>query len=324
MREYGAPPSRTREASRIVPAPPPGDLGQRLPACFRLKEAASVSTRSLKNAEISVTDCCCEQPDGEISSGLPEDDAYIVGLQLRDYPACESWEGGKLVARSDVRVGETHIYDIKRDPRFVQDKPFRMLGFYIPRAAFVAIAEEAHAPRVGELGYRPGTGWNDEVVKNLGRSMLSALDRPEQANRIFVDHVTIAIAAHVARAYGGWTAAPRPLRGGLAGWQQRRACALLDEHLDGSLPLRDLAAECGLSTGHFARAFRQSLGMPPHAWLLKRRVEVAQALMRDRRRSLSEIAVMAGFADQSHFARVFSKSVGVSPRAWRRELDQRS
>jgi transcriptional regulator GlxA family with amidase domain len=96
---------------------------------------------------------------------------------------------------------------------------------------------------------------------------------------------------------------------------------LLEAHLDGELGLREIAAECGLSAGHFARAFRQSIGVAPHAWLLRRRVDVAKSLMRDRRRPLAEVALTAGFADQSHFTRIFSRIVGVSPGAWRRCLE---
>ena len=75
----------------------------------------------------------------------------------------------------------------------------------------------------------------------------------------------------------------------------------------------------GLSVGHFSRAFRISTGLPPHQWLLRQRVKVAKQLMTVRDLPLSEIAISAGFANQSHFTRVFSASVGVSPAAWRSE-----
>lgn len=80
-----------------------------------------------------------------------------------------------------------------------------------------------------------------------------------------------------------------------------------------------LDAEFDLSVSHFSRAFRISTGLPPHQWLLRRRVEAAQQLMTVRDLPLSEIAISAGFANQSHFTRVFSAVVGVGPGAWRRE-----
>jgi AraC-like DNA-binding protein len=286
---------------------------------FRLEVVPTVIARALRKAEIMVGDCRSEQPDGALSDPFPQEDAYLVGLQLRDYRQCENWEDGRPVSRHDVRAGDTLLYDLKRDPRFVVDQPFHAMFFHVPRAVLDGIAEDAHVPPVGELDYEPGVGRRDEVVKSLGGSMVAALARPEQASRMFIDHVTLAIAAHVAQAYGGLQRVVAPIKGGLAGWQQRRACEMLDANLDGSLALRDLAAECGLSLSHFSRAFRTSTGVAPHQWLLRRRVDVAKTLMQDRRLPLSEVALSAGFADQSHFTRIFSKMVGISPNAWRRE-----
>ena len=107
-------------------------------------------------------------------------------------------------------------------------------------------------------------------------------------------------------------------RGGLAPWQERRAKELINANLDGKLPLSQLAEECGLSARHFARAFRQSIGVPPHRWLLSRRVERAKDLLRDRALPLAEVALACGFSDQSHFTWMFTALVGLSPGLWRR------
>jgi AraC-like DNA-binding protein len=110
-----------------------------------------------------------------------------------------------------------------------------------------------------------------------------------------------------------------PARGGLAPWQVRRACELLEADLGGKISLQQIAAEFGLSVSHFSRAFRVSAGLPPHQWLLRQRVNEAKRLMAARDTSLAEIAVSAGFANQSHLTRVFSSVVGISPGAWRKE-----
>jgi AraC family transcriptional regulator len=83
--------------------------------------------------------------------------------------------------------------------------------------------------------------------------------------------------------------------------------------------LQDIAAEIGISASHFSRAFRASVGLPPHQWLLRQRISAAKQLMSVRGLSLAEIAIAAGFANQSHFTRVFSTLVGVSPNLWRRD-----
>jgi transcriptional regulator GlxA family with amidase domain len=74
-----------------------------------------------------------------------------------------------------------------------------------------------------------------------------------------------------------------------------------------------LAEIAQLSVHHFARAFRQSLGIPPHNYIVQRRVEHAQQLLRNTDLPLSEIAIVAGFTDQSHLARHFRTITGVSP-----------
>src|SRR6185436_13840162 len=69
-----------------------------------------------------------------------------------------------------------------------------------------------------------------------------------------------------------------------------------------------------LSTHHFARAFHQSVGMPPHSYVLSRRLERAEHMLRETQLPLSEIAAATGFSDQSHLARHFRRRTGMSPR----------
>ena len=107
-------------------------------------------------------------------------------------------------------------------------------------------------------------------------------------------------------------------RGGLAPWQLRRAEALMSENLGAQVPLGKVAEECGLSVRHLARAFRQSTGVPPHRWLLDRRVERAKELLPNSKLSLSDVALACGFGDQSHFTRTFTAAVRLSPGVWRR------
>ncbi|MGO8941676.1 MAG: helix-turn-helix transcriptional regulator [Mycobacterium sp.] len=78
--------------------------------------------------------------------------------------------------------------------------------------------------------------------------------------------------------------------------------------------LDGLAALTGLSTDHFARAFQQSVGLPPHTYLVRRRLEQVEHMLRKTHAPLSEIALATGFSDQSHLARHFRRWTGMSPR----------
>ena len=296
-----------------------GLWGQTVGKFLRLEQAPpSLMTRSLSGVEVAVTEARDDNPEPGVSGPMPLEDSFIVSLKYRNYPDCELWECGKCVTKADIRPGTIYLYDMKRDPRFVIDKPFHSLHFYLPRAALDGISDQSGQARVDQLDCQFGTGLDDEVIRHIGAAFMHALRRPAEANQLFIDHMMLAVTAHVAQAYGGLRISERA-RGGLAPWQMRRACEKLESDLSGKLTLQQIAAEFGLSVSHFSRAFRTSTGLPPHQWLLRHRVSAAKQLMTVRDLSLAEIAISAGFANQSHFTRVFSTMVGVSPGVWRRE-----
>jgi AraC-like DNA-binding protein len=298
-----------------------GAYGRRLGQFLHLKDAPPlVMTRMLRGAEMAATETRDDQPMARLSGSLKAEDAYLISLKLRDYPDCEMWERGRYVMNANVRAGATYLYDLKRDPRYLIDKPFHSIFFYLPRSALDGVAEQCRSKRVGNLSCKPGIGHDDAVIRHISATLQDSMRRPAETNQLFVDHMLLALTAHVARAYGDMPLGTEPLRGSLAPWQTRRACEMIDATVGGRLSLADIASEFGYSASHFARAFKVSTGLPPHRWLLHQRVNTAKQMMTVRDHSLSEIAVSAGFANQSHFTRVFSTVVGVSPAAWRREV----
>lgn len=118
-----------------------------------------------------------------------------------------------------------------------------------------------------------------------------------------------------------WSAAIRrtQARGGLPAGTLRRTREYIERELANPISLHDLAAMAGLSDCHFARAFKQSVGMPPHRYLMQRRVERAATLIQGTTRPLAEIALEVGCCDQSHFSRLVARATGQTPRELRRE-----
>jgi AraC family transcriptional regulator len=295
--------------------------GQRLAERLRAEQAHAIVTRALRATDMAVTETRCDDPVRGLSHSIQREDAFLVALTLRDFPNRLYWEDGRQMPVCDLRTGQVDFHDLKRDPVALLDKPYHDLFFYLPRSALDAIADDADAPRIGDLNHKP-VAIDDTTISSLGMAVLPALSHPDQASQLFVDHVLLAVGAHVAQTYGGMRALARPARGGLAPWQVTRAKEILCANLDGRVQLKEVARECRLSVSHFSRAFRRSMGAAPHNWLLTRRVEAAKDKLRDDRLSLSDVALACGFADQSHLTRVFTRMVGVSPGAWRRALDQ--
>ena len=110
----------------------------------------------------------------------------------------------------------------------------------------------------------------------------------------------------------------RVIRGGLPAWQARRISAHVEGNISARIHVKQLARLVGLSASHFCRTFKCSFGISPRDYVLRRRIEVAQALMLTTPAPLSAIAVSCGMCDQQHFTRCFGRIVGESPSTWRR------
>jgi AraC-like DNA-binding protein len=160
--------------------------------------------------------------------------------------------------------------------------------------------------------------FSDHIIRNLGECLMPAFDRPDAASQLFADQVSLALLSHLTAFYAEQPTLVRPVRGGLARWQERRAKDMLLANLDGQIGLEDLARACGLSRSHFARAFKIAVGMPPLQWLQLQRVEGAKDLLLNSTLPIDQIAHHCGFADQSHLTRAFRRIVKATPGAWRR------
>ena len=127
----------------------------------------------------------------------------------------------------------------------------------------------------------------------------------------------ILMVSHLLRRYHGFSSA-NPDRGGLAPWQLKRACELMEARLDEDLGLDDLAGAVGCSPTHFSRAFKQSTGKAPFQWLLELRIDVARQMLTNPELSIVQVALSVGFSAQPQFTTAFRRVTGATPGAWRR------
>jgi AraC family transcriptional regulator len=111
-----------------------------------------------------------------------------------------------------------------------------------------------------------------------------------------------------------------PARGGLAPWAERRCLELMRARLSDDISLDELAAEAQLSTFHFTRMFKQSLGVPPRVYLTRLRLEKACELLEMTDLPVTEIAQEVGYSSNQVLARVFAKHQHMSPTDYRRAV----
>ncbi|MDF0516930.1 AraC family transcriptional regulator [Bradyrhizobium yuanmingense] len=171
-------------------------------------------------------------------------------------------------------------------------------------------------------------GSTDPVMRRLSDALAAtrAMQHPDCA--ILVDALRLAILTR--KASGGTTGGreqPEPAcdHEGQAGravrslqkWRLKRVMQYIDDNLAAKVTLQNLAVVAGLSRMHFAAQFRAAVGLRPHEYLLKRRIERAQELLRQTDVSLVDIALTVGFQTQAHFTTVFKRFVGDTPYQWR-------
>ena len=117
------------------------------------------------------------------------------------------------------------------------------------------------------------------------------------------------------------TSVARPLRGGLPMWQQKRVTEFIEEHIGEEIPLAALAELVDLSLFHFARAFKQSFGVPPHHYHLSRRMDRARSLLKKPTLSVTQIGNRIGFRETSSFSRTFRRFTGLTPTEYRQHRE---
>jgi AraC family transcriptional regulator len=245
------------------------------------------------------------------------EDAFMISIQLRDYRGDIYLRDRKLSFNRQA-AGMVLMYDYQREWKANLRSAFDCVNFHIPRSVLDAVVDDQRFGTVETLRFEAGVPEPDHTILGLAQALLPALDLQSESNRLFLDHMGWALGAHVVESYAEIVSLKSSSRGHLAPWQERRAKEMIDANLANEISLSTLAGECGLSTSHFARAFRLTTGVPPYQWLLRRRLDQALELLRDDYLSIAQIASLCGFSDQSHLTRVFTRAIGEPPAAWRR------
>lgn len=244
------------------------------------------------------------------------EDAFMISIQMKDYSG-DIYLDGNILDFTNQKAGETMFYDYRRTWRANLRSPFLCVNFHVDRRALGAALDDDSGREIHALKYEPGTPVNDIALSALANTIMPAFKLSDQTNQLFTNHVGWALLSHLAKRYGD-RQAQGSIRGGLAPWQQQRALDMILANLSGDLSIDDLATECGLSAGHFARAFKKSLGTTPYRRLLQGRIDKAKELLARSNYTTAEVAIACGFVDQSHLTRVFSRMSGETPAAWRR------
>jgi AraC family transcriptional regulator len=225
---------------------------------------------------------------------------------------------GRSVAIGTFRPGVVIIIPEGSSSRWDIPKPVDVVQLYLPHTTLKRVADEADTAMSIDLLER--TAHPDPVTSRLLLSAADVVEGNEALDALFRQQLTDLLATRLLAAHSGSSTTIQPVRGGLAPKTLLRAIERLRSDSDMDVSLAALAADAGLSRFHFCRAFKESTGLSPHAWLRQHRLEQAMNMLRDTDASIVSVAAELGYASQTAFAAAFRKLTGETPSDWRRRM----
>ncbi|MEH2545107.1 AraC family transcriptional regulator [Bradyrhizobium sp. AZCC 2262] len=236
-----------------------------------------------------------ERHDGEtLIEGLPKSTLREFNCRLSFVPAGHRFYGWQT-PRVLTRV--TYIYIDLPDRLFDQES-----GLACP-------------------AIRPRLFFFDQAVWDTALKLKAEVGNSDPWSREYAEALSLVLMHELLRLERTAPSMARPVRGGLPAWQQKRVAEFIEEHLAEEISLAALAELVDLSLYHFARAFTQSFGAPPHRYHMARRMDRAKGLLQRPALSVTQIGARIGFRETSSFSKAFRNFTGLTPTEYRRHRE---
>lgn len=200
------------------------------------------------------------------------------------------------------------------------EHPVSFVQLYVPFTLLQSVSESLFNRALAHDHLRMPSGIGDGRLCCAARSVRSGLSSIEPTNLI-LDSWALILSEILVRHFSSHENAPsRTSFGKIPALGVARVVDYIEASIDRDLDLASLASVASMSVYHFARRFRDTIGMSPHAYVLSRRIRHAQEMLHRSRSSLTEVSVSAGFSSQAHLTAVFRRHLGVTPGEYRRVM----
>ena len=252
-----------------------------------------------------------EGPVQVIRSVAPHPGTYRLALMMEPLDA-RIWHGDTPVWGGTIGANRFRLCPPGEQGRWSQMSGCDIVNIFIP----VALVDRLAALRGEEIDSALSASQfvSDRMVCDLVRKMLDARALAGALAPEMCDHLVTALVCYLLEHYSKPASSEDSSLGGA---RLRRVMAHIAHNLEKPLPNPELAQLCGMSDAHFSREFHRAVGMPPHRYVLTRRLEHACAALASTDARIVEIAESLGFHSASHFSRSFVAQFGMAPAAWR-------
>lgn len=243
---------------------------------------------------------------------------HIVGVHVGGSVNLLQSRSGRTCVKH-VRAGDITITPFGEPKRFQHAGENIVILLKLAPAFVQNVAGDEYALDPTRFEILENFGTPDPKLVALGKQLLAGLEPEGAVGRMHVESLTFHLAIHLLTRYCSASESLRkPVPPKLPPRKLRRALEYIDDNLRGDISLAGVAQALAMSPWHFAHAFRQTTGLPPHRFVLERKIEQAKSLLRETDLPIIEIAHRIGCASHSHFSVLFRRTTGQTPRDFRR------
>lgn len=268
----------------------------------------------LPNSRASIVRWTSDYPDTMIQTVCPHTNDYRIAVMMEPVDA-RIWQQGRPVWGGVIAAERFRICPPGAGNQWSRLSGCDIVNLFVPAAlvdSFSALRQTGAPLALGASHFTP-----DRYVMETVRHLLNAESMAGPLQSQYCDGLVYALLAYLLEHY---TQPQDPVQAStLGGARLRRVLAYMEEHLADSITNQQLAALCAMSPAHFSREFHAALGLPPHRYLMKMRLDKARDLLAAGSHAVADIADACGFHDASHLSRTFSRQFGAPPARFQRQ-----
>jgi AraC-like DNA-binding protein len=268
----------------------------------------------LPNSKASIVRWTSEHPDAMIQTVSPHTSEYRIAIMMEPVDA-RIWQHGRPVWGGVIAAERFRICPPSAASQWSRLSGCDIVNLFVPAALIdnlTALRQTAHPLALGANQFT-----SDHYVMETVRRMLNADVMAGPLQSQYCDGLMVALLSYLLEHYSQPLDAAQAST--LGGARLRRVLGYMSEHLAEEVSNQQLAALCAMSPSHFAREFHLALGLPPHRYLMKLRLEKARAMLLAGGHAVADIAEACGFHDSSHLSRSFTRHFGAPPARFRQQ-----
>ncbi len=198
-------------------------------------------------------------------------------------------------------------------------EPTEVLHLYLTPSLIAGVASDLYQRDVHTVSLRDVLRADDPALAGMVVALAQETRQGGIGSTLYVDSLRHCTCIHLLRHYAEVTFREVKMQGALSLAQRRLIVEYVEDNLENSISLAELAGLVNLSIHHFTRKFRIEFGSPPHAYVMQRRIESAKRQLARSAMPLKVVAANCGFSDQSHMTHVFRSRLNMTPAAYRKQ-----